>query len=64
MTRYFIYGQLAALDYIKATTKPQRMDLKNRYTRTMVYIEMEKQSLTQMLEDGEMRYRIWNGGRR
>lgn len=64
MSRYFILGQIAALDYIEANTKPRRMDLKNTYIRTMLAIAIERQRLTKMLENGEMRYTIQNGGNR
>lgn len=64
MSRYFILGQIAALDYIEANTKPMRHDIRNRYIKTMLAIAIERQRLTKMLEDGEMRYTIWNGGNR
>ena len=34
------------------------------YIKTMLAIAIERQRLTKMLEDGEIRYTIWNGGNR
>ncbi len=64
MNKYFILGQIAALEFYKEMLKPQRMDLKNRYLRTLLSYTLEINRLKQMLIDGEMRYRIWNGGNR
>lgn len=64
MSRYFILGQIAALEFYKDMLKPQRMDLKNRYWRALLSYELEIGRLKQMLIDGEMRYRVWNGGNR
>ena len=62
MSRYFILGQIAALNYFLATTKARRHDIRNTYIKTISYIASELDRLYDMLIDGEMRYRVWNGG--
>ena len=62
MSRYFILGQIAALNYFKAIIKPSRMDQKNIYIKSISYIARELDKLYDMLIDEEMRYRVWNGG--
>ena len=58
MGRYFILGQIAALEFYKDMLKPQRMDLRNRYFRALLSYELEINRLKQMLKDGQMRYRL------
>lgn len=64
MGKYFILGQIASLNYYLATIKPRRMDIRNAYIQTILYITYELNRLNKMLIDGEMRYRVWNGGNR
>lgn len=64
MRKYFILGQIEALNYYMATIKPRRMDIKNTYIKTISYIASELNRLNKMLIDGEMRYKVWNGGNR
>ena len=63
MSRYFILGQIAALDYYQETIRPARHDIRNTYIRTMLTIAIERQRLTKMLVDGEMRFRVYGGNR-
>ena len=58
MGRYFILGQIAALEFYKDMLKPQRMDIRNRYLRALLSYELEINRLKQMLIDGQMRYRL------
>ena len=58
MSKYFILGQIAALNYFLATIKPRRMDMKNTYIKTISYIASELDKLYDMLIDGQMRYRL------
>ena len=55
---YFIFGQLAALDYYQETIRPARHDVHNRYLIMMCVIAEERQRLNKMLIGGEMRYRL------
>lgn len=64
MSKYFILGQIAALNYFKATIKPRRHDLRNTYWKIIIYLTSELDILNKMLRDGEMRFRVWNGGNR
>ena len=64
MRKYFILGQIEALNYYMATIKPRRMDIKNTYIKTILYIASELNRLNKMLIEGEMRYKVWNGGNR
>ena len=58
MERMFIIGQIEALKYYMATTKPRRMDLRNTYWKLMLMCEIEIQRLNEMLINDKMRYRI------
>lgn len=53
MSKYFILGQIAALEFYKDMLKPQRMDLKNRYLKALLSYELEINRLKQMLIDNK-----------